>query len=52
VQDVLQSFQGAVLIYLVTGEPEPGEHMLNRLCKMLAPEIDTSRTQNRRRRVP
>ena len=51
VEDVLQSFQGAVLTYLVTGEPEPGERMLNRLCKKLVPEIDTSRAHNRRRKV-
>jgi AcrR family transcriptional regulator len=51
VEDVLQSFQGAVLTYLVTGEPEPGKRMLNRLCKKLAPESDTSRTQNRTRKV-
>jgi len=51
VEDVLQSFQGAVLTYLVTGEPEPGKRMLNRLCKKLAPESDTSRTQNHTRKV-
>jgi hypothetical protein len=32
VEDVLQSFQGAVLAYLITGNPEPGRRMLNRLC--------------------
>ncbi len=31
VEDVLQSFQGAVLTYLVTGETERGKRMLNRL---------------------
>jgi hypothetical protein len=32
VEDVLQSFQGAVLAYLITGNPEPGRRILNRLC--------------------
>jgi hypothetical protein len=40
VEDVLQSFQGAVLAYLVTGEPEPGKRMLNRLSKQPAANID------------
>ncbi len=35
VEDVLQSFQGAVLAYLITGNPEPGRRMLNRLCAAL-----------------
>ncbi len=35
VEDVLQSFQGAVLAYLITGNPEPGRRMLNRLCARL-----------------
>jgi AcrR family transcriptional regulator len=35
VEDVLQSFQGAVLAYLITGNPEPGRRMLNRLCTRL-----------------
>jgi AcrR family transcriptional regulator len=51
VEDVLQSFQGAVLTYLVTGEPEPGQRMLNRLCRRLAPGSDASRTQNNKRSV-
>lgn len=51
VEDVLQSFQGAVLTYLVTGEPELGKRMLNRLCKKLAPESNRSRSQNRTRKV-
>ncbi len=34
-EDVLQSFQGAVLAYLITGNPEPGRRMLNRLCTRL-----------------
>lgn len=52
VEDVLQSFQGAVLTYLVTGEPERGKRMLNRLSKKLSPDDNTSRTQKRTRRVP
>jgi AcrR family transcriptional regulator len=35
VDDVLQSFQGAVLAYLITDNPEPGRGMLNRLCTRL-----------------
>jgi AcrR family transcriptional regulator len=35
VEDVLQSFQGAVLAYLVTGDSERGERMLTRLSKQL-----------------
>lgn len=31
VRDILQSFQGAVLRYLITGEPEPGRRMMSRL---------------------
>jgi AcrR family transcriptional regulator len=31
VKDVLQSFQGAVLAYLITGDPEPGRRMISRL---------------------
>jgi AcrR family transcriptional regulator len=36
VTDVLQSFQGAVLAYLVTGDPEPGRLMLNRICAAMS----------------
>jgi AcrR family transcriptional regulator len=35
VEDVLQSFQGAVLAYLITGDVERGRRMLNRLGKRL-----------------
>jgi len=35
VEDVLQSFQGAVLAYLITGNPEPGRRVLNRICARL-----------------
>src|ERR1700730_775753 len=35
VEEVLQLFQGAVLAYLITGDPEPGRRMLNRLCAKL-----------------
>ena len=30
VEEVLQLFQGAVLAYLITGDPEPGRRSLNR----------------------
>jgi AcrR family transcriptional regulator len=33
VEDILQSFQGAVLAYLVTGNSERGKRMLHRLSK-------------------
>lgn len=51
VEDVLQSFQGAVLTYLITGETERGKRMLNRLSKQLPP-TEAPRTGKRRRRVP
>jgi len=35
VEDVLQTFQGAVLAYLVTGHPEPGRRTLRRICAKL-----------------
>jgi AcrR family transcriptional regulator len=35
VEDVLQSFQGAVLAYLITGDVERGRRMLNRLSTRL-----------------
>jgi AcrR family transcriptional regulator len=35
VEDLLQSFQGAVLAYLINGNPEPGRRMLNRICARL-----------------
>jgi AcrR family transcriptional regulator len=43
VEDVLQLFQGAILAYLITGNPEPGRHTLNRLCARL----EVSRKSNR-----
>jgi AcrR family transcriptional regulator len=41
VEDVLQSFQGAVLAYLITGDVERGRRMLNRLSKRLGGEKRT-----------
>lgn len=32
VEAVLQTFQGAVLAYLITGDPEPGRRALDRIC--------------------
>ena len=49
VEDVLQSFQGAVLAYLITGDPEPGRRMLNRLCAKLETPGKSSREKKRRR---
>ena len=43
VEDVLQSFQGAVLAYLITGDAERGRRMLNRLSKRLDREKQTQR---------
>jgi AcrR family transcriptional regulator len=51
VEDILQSFQGAVLAYLVTGEAAPGKRMLSRLCKTLVPDKRTSRTTNQTHKV-
>ena len=42
VEDVLQSFQGAALVYLVTGDARPGERMLNRICKQVHPQKSRS----------
>src|SRR5882757_5806031 len=49
VEDVLQSFQGAVLAYLITGDPEPGRRMLNRLCGKLETRGKSSKEKKRRR---
>jgi len=49
VEDVLQSFQGAVLAYLITGNPEPGRRMLNRLCAKLETPGKSSKEKKRRR---
>jgi AcrR family transcriptional regulator len=49
VEDVLQSFQGAVLAYLITGDPEPGRRMLNRLCAKLETAGKSSKEKKRRR---
>ena len=49
VEDVLQSFQGAVLAYLITGDPEPGRRMLNRLCAKLETPRKSSKKKKRRR---
>jgi len=40
-EDVLQSFQGAVLAYLITGDADRGRRMLNRLSKRLDREKRT-----------
>jgi AcrR family transcriptional regulator len=49
VEDVLQSFQGAVLAYLITGDPEPGRRLLNRLCAKLETRGKSSQGKKRRR---
>lgn len=43
VEDLLQSFQGAVLAYLVTGDAERGRRMLNRQSRRLDREKQTRR---------
>lgn len=50
VEDVLQCFQGAVLAYLITGNPEPGRRMLDRLCAKLGTSGKSSNAKNRRAR--
>ena len=50
VEDVLQCFQGAVLAYLITGNPEPGRRMLDRLCAKLGTSGKSSNAKNRRSR--
>ena len=47
VEDVLQSFQGAVLAYLITGDAERGRSMLRRLSKQLDREKQTGRASKR-----
>jgi AcrR family transcriptional regulator len=47
VEDILQSFQGAVLAYLVTGNSERGKRMLNRLSKR--PEFQQRARSNLKR---
>jgi AcrR family transcriptional regulator len=47
VEDVLQSFQGAVLAYLITGDAERGRRMLRRLSKQLDREKQTGRVSKR-----
>jgi len=47
VEDVLQSFQGAVLAYLITGDAERGRRMLRRLSKQLDREKQTGRASKR-----
>jgi AcrR family transcriptional regulator len=49
VEDVLQSFQGAVLAYLITGDPEPGRRTLDRLCAKLETHGKSSKEKKRRR---
>jgi AcrR family transcriptional regulator len=49
VEDVLQSFQGAVLAYLITGDPEPGKRTLYRLCAKLETRGKSSKEKKRRR---
>jgi AcrR family transcriptional regulator len=49
VEDVLQSFQGAVLAYLITGDPEPGRRTLDRLCEKLETPGKSSKEKKRRR---
>jgi len=45
VEDVLQSFQGAVLAYLITGDVERGRRMLNRLSRRLDRKKRTRRVK-------
>jgi len=45
VEDVPQSFQGAVLAYLITGDVERGRRMLNRLSKRLDRKKRTRRVK-------
>ena len=47
VEDVLRSFQGAVLAYLITGDAERGRRMLRRLSKQLDREKQTGRVSKR-----
>jgi AcrR family transcriptional regulator len=49
VEDVLQSFQGAVLAYLITGDPGPGRRTLDRLCAKLETRGKSSKENKRRR---
>jgi AcrR family transcriptional regulator len=47
VEDVLQTFQGAVLAYLITGDREPGRRTLNRMCMGFQAPQKVSKTAKR-----
>ena len=53
VEDVLQSFQGAVLAYLITGDPDPGWRMLDRVCMRLeiSKKLNRATKQHQTRRI-
>ena len=48
VEDILQSFQGAVLTFLITSNPEPGRRMLEQLC--VRPSLKTQIKQRTAKR--
>jgi len=50
VEDILQTFQGAVLAYLITGDPGPGRRTLDRMCAGLKTPRKFSTTAKRIRR--
>lgn len=45
IEDILQTFQGAVLAYLITGDPEPGRRTLDRMCARLRTTRKFSRSE-------
>jgi hypothetical protein len=49
VEEVLQLFQGALLAYLVTGDPEPGRRSLSRMLsgKNIKPQSPSRRSRSR-----
>jgi AcrR family transcriptional regulator len=52
VEEVLQLFQGAVLAYLITGDPEPGRRSLTRMfsSRRMTDENPSSRQKTRARK--
>jgi AcrR family transcriptional regulator len=52
VKDILQSFQGAILAYLITGDPKPGRSMIERLSTKSKPSKSRLKTQPAGKRLP
>jgi len=51
-EELLQLFQGAVLVYLVTGDKEKGSRTLNRLLDRIVPKPARLKKQVKKRQWP